>query len=81
MPDTLTPSPVYPLRLEGELEPRLRRWLWLVKWLLAIPHVIVLIFLWIALSVFKTSNGGRMRPDLDVVCSFAECLRRGRPSS
>ena len=46
-----TKASVYPLRLTGELSPELSRWLWLVKWLLAIPHFIVLFFLWIAFAV------------------------------
>lgn len=41
-------EPQYPVVIMGEQSPQLSRWLWLVKWLLIIPHVIVLFFLWIA---------------------------------
>ncbi|HET7311248.1 MAG TPA: DUF4389 domain-containing protein [Mycobacteriales bacterium] len=37
----------YPVHLDADLEPGLSRWLWLVKWFLAIPHYVVLVFLWI----------------------------------
>jgi hypothetical protein len=43
----------YPLDLEGERSPHLSRWLWLVKWLLIVPHGIVLFFLWILFAVLS----------------------------
>jgi hypothetical protein len=41
----------YPLRFEARQDESLSRWLWLVKWLLALPHWIVLAFLWLAYDV------------------------------
>jgi Domain of unknown function (DUF4389) len=42
---------VDPVALRARLDPDLSRWQWLVKWFLAIPHFIVLAFLWVAFAV------------------------------
>lgn len=47
----------YPLRLEGHLDADVSRWLWLVKWFLAIPHFIVLVVLWMAMAVLTMAAG------------------------
>ncbi len=40
-----------PVTVEAELDEPLSRWLWLVKWILLIPHFVVLFFLWIVFFV------------------------------
>ncbi len=47
----------YPATLDGHLDPQVSRWLWLVKWLLIIPHAIVLWFLWLAAALLTVVAG------------------------
>jgi hypothetical protein len=47
----------YPVRLDASLDTPLSPWLWLVKWILTIPHFIVLAFLWIGYVVLTFVAG------------------------
>lgn len=47
----------HPVALQASLDPELSHWKWLIKWILAIPHFIVLIFLWVGFVVLTAVAG------------------------
>lgn len=50
-------GPPEAVHLSAHLEPDLSRWKWLIKWILAIPHVAVLAFLWLTFAVATAVAG------------------------
>jgi Domain of unknown function (DUF4389) len=53
--NTAAIPPPYPIHIEGHLEAP-SRWSWLVKWALALPHVVVLAGLWLAFLVSSATS-------------------------
>ena len=56
VPPAVTPA-AYPARLDGHLDPSVSRWRWLIKWILVIPHVFILAFLWMTVTVLTAVAG------------------------
>jgi hypothetical protein len=49
-------SSARPVTVEGWIDAP-SRWLWLVKWFLALPHLVILTFLWLAFGVLTVVAG------------------------
>jgi len=53
------PSPVphtYAVRLEGRLDHVTSRWVWVVKWILVVPHLVVLVLLGVGAVISDRSR-------------------------
>jgi len=63
VPPPALPSPLTsaraddPIVVSARLDSPLSRWLWVVKWILAIPHLIVLALLWVAALLLTVVAG------------------------
>ena len=49
-----SPAQSYPLTFDVEYPEELSRWLIFVKWILVIPHIIVMLFLFIGVFIAQT---------------------------
>ena len=72
----MTPQTAFPLRLTGELDPKVSRWQWLFKLLLAIPHFIVLFVLWIGFVLSTVVAGVAIL--FSVLAPIVSIIRRKR---